>query len=542
MSYLSIIALILTLLLLGAMMINRRLTKLNFRLREENKKIKASEQQFRYLIEEAPKAILTLTKDLQLIYANRAALHILGAKSKNELVGKGAYDLIIPTEHPLLNENMKKFVNGERMYDVIYKVKTLKENIINFEMSSILLHFNNEVCIQVIGEDITEKLKESEERYRILQRSLDHFTQDLSKVMTTTDLEERLILEIKEILKIDTVSIIEIDDRLNLYRCTGANSDFHEEILKHFDELKTIGELVNFGRGCFVKIGEIHGRINLLCIEHNDQACKRLSQAVWLQSISRYVSVLYENLSIIEDLAQELEQKSQDKTTPRWILRLLFHIAEKERFRLSADLHDSVLQNQILWYRKLQTLRSDKELPLSVDQELLLIENGLLEIIQQIRITCNFLRPPYLKEQGLIVALESLFSHEQNNVNFKIQFDYENLRLRITEEEMITLYRIAQELLANARKHSQADKVEFSLSTFEGVVYFNYQDNGVGMDFERLDYSFEHIGMSGIKKRVDSIGGEIELHSAPGKGFQLLISISEDNHKSGHSLLSEVFK
>lgn len=188
-----------------------------------------------------------------------------------------------------------------------------------------------------------------------LQESLDHFSQDLFKVMKISDLEERLILELKGILGLDGFYIIEIDDKLNLYRSTGGSSDFDESVLHDYDQMILIGDIVKVQHGCFVKVGETNGRIILLCMENCQDIAETMPQRVWLQTISRNVSVLYENLITIKDLAKELEQRSQDRSTPRWILRLLFLVAEKERMNLSADLHDSVRQNQILWYRKLES-------------------------------------------------------------------------------------------------------------------------------------------------------------------------------------------
>ncbi len=387
-----------------------------------------------------------------------------------------------------------------------------------------------------------EKLKDSEERYRLLQESLDHFSQDLFKVMKVSDLESRFIIELKDILQLEEIYIIEIDDRLNLYSSTGGAADFHELILQNYDQRVPIGEIVKIELGSFVKIGETNGRIILLCIENERDISEILPQRIWLQTICRYVSVLYDNLFTIEDLGKELEQRSQEKSTPRWILRLLFLVAEKERMKLSADLHDSVLQNQIIWYRKLQSIHSDFDLTPGLKQEIEGIEHGFLEIISQIRATCNDLRPPYLKEQGLIKALESLFLHTMETADCHIEFNYGGLKHELSEEEMITLYRIAQELLANARKHSNATKVEFMISSINDIIYFCYQDDGIGMNLDRAVDTFQHIGLSGIKKRVDSLEGELEMYSAPGKGVNLLISIPIANKNVQKSMLFEVFK
>src|SRR5690606_20320405 len=94
--------------------------------------------------------------------------------------------------------------------------------------------------------------------------------------------------------------------------------------------------------------------------------------------------------------------------TPQWMLRLLFRLSEKERATLSSDLHDAVLQDLIIWYRKLESLRSQHRFEDGTERELRRIEEGLLDAIHQIRITCNELRPPFLLKMGLDESLKSL--------------------------------------------------------------------------------------------------------------------------------------
>jgi two-component system, NarL family, sensor histidine kinase ComP len=128
------------------------------------------------------------------------------------------------------------------------------------------------------------------------------------------------------------------------------------------------------------------------------------------------------------------------------------------------------------------------------------------------------------------------------NVEYTIEFDYAGLKYSLSEEEMITLYHVTQELLANAGKHSHATKIEFMISSIDDTIYFSYQDDGVGMDIEQSVDSFKHIGLSGIKTRVDSIEGEMEMYSAHGKGVNLLITIPTGEKKLLNSMLFEVFK
>ena len=95
----------------------------------------------------------------------------------------------------------------------------------------------------------------------------------------------------------------------------------------------------------------------------------------------------------------------------------------------------------------------------------------------------------------------------------------------IEKEYELPLYRVVQELLNNAMKHSEATHVNLSLTQQNQILTIDYQDNGVGMEIAQLKDSFETIGLSGIKERIKSIGGTVKIHSNPGNGMRILIEI-----------------
>ncbi|MCY9698005.1 sensor histidine kinase [Paenibacillus alginolyticus] len=179
----------------------------------------------------------------------------------------------------------------------------------------------------------------------------------------------------------------------------------------------------------------------------------------------------------------------------------------------------------IIWYRKLESLRSTAAFAEVTQFELKQIEEGLLDAIHQIRITCNELRPPFLLKMGLVESLKSLFSYTRMFSNYEIEFSAEQMGYALTEEQILGFYRIVQELLNNATKHSRADKVTMALTTEDGQIHFSYLDDGIGMDVSALEGSFQSMGIAGIEKRVLSLEGDVELKSAPGQGFHVRISL-----------------
>ncbi|RXT02354.1 PAS domain S-box protein [Ammoniphilus sp. CFH 90114] len=356
--------------------------------------------------------------------------------------------------------------------------------------------------IHGIIKDITKRKREekelilSEERYKFLQQRLNRFSNDLTDVMKVSELENRLIDEVRAVLQVTDVSIVEVPK--------GKES----MTLNPHETWIVIGE----------KEHPVYLRITM------NQSLLRIEEE-WLDTAVHYVTILYDNLHLIEDLMKRLEQFVTTKETPKWMLRLLFNLSEKERSSLSSDLHDSVLQDLIIWYRKLESLRSTTIFEEKIERELTQIEEGLLDAIHQIRITCNELRPPFLLKMGLVESLKSLFEYTRMFANYEIEFTAQELQVTLNEEQIIGLYRIVQELLNNASKHSRASKITLSLSSQANHVQFSYSDDGVGMNLSGLEGSFDHMGISGIEKRVLSLEGHVDFRSAPQQGFHVTIQV-----------------
>jgi signal transduction histidine kinase len=203
----------------------------------------------------------------------------------------------------------------------------------------------------------------------------------------------------------------------------------------------------------------------------------------------------------------------------------MFNISENERKRLSQDLHDAALQEQIIWYRKLDLLMMDESITEDIREQLGQIAEGLLDVVYQIRITCNELRPPLLTEEGLTTSLEALFDFTQLRTNYSIQFDAADYEHTINDDLLIGLYRIVQELLANATKHSRATEVRIALSSQFDQIRLTYEDNGVGMDFRTMKDSYNRMGIHGMKERVRSMNGLIEFGSSDSNGLAVSITI-----------------
>ncbi|MBD8499422.1 ATP-binding protein [Paenibacillus arenosi] len=384
-----------------------------------------------------------------------------------------------------------------------------------------------------------------------LQEGLDRYSSALSKVMKRDDLERSLSQEIRTLMPVEDIYFFTIDK--------GAGSIEHSEDMQLCEEdhklllgrrsLK-VADIVTLEDGLCLIIGRRNDQLYAIWIGNKvNNTTFNVDELRWFKTVANYTSILNENLYLIQNLLNDLETEMQKgRGASPWVLRLIFCLSENERRRLASDLHDSALQDQLIWFRKLETFLTDYKYELSSEsmQQLYDIKEGLLDVIFQIRETCNELRPPLLKELGLQQALDSLLDHMRLHVNYDVQFHVEPLQSMLSEEQITAVYRIVQELLRNTSKHAQANKVWIELRQKNDQVYFTYQDDGIGMDLHQMESSFSHMGMSGIRERVISLEGEIEFHSEKGHGFEVQIMLptilssskGENEHERDSYLIS----
>ncbi|WP_338552942.1 ATP-binding protein [Paenibacillus sp. KS-LC4] len=370
------------------------------------------------------------------------------------------------------------------------------------------------------------------------QDSLDRFSRKIARVMKRDDLEMVLKEEIGALLPASRIDFLVVDQVEALVIPAGVQDDEQSTaiFLLQVTESLQVGEVVELPHGLGLIIGCQKSKQYIVWIGSKTNHTRFNSDELrWLKTLANYASIVFENLYLIESLIEDLESevKKEQATTP-WILRLLFCLSENERRKLAADLHDSALQDQLLWYRRLEALMLDHPITEKLEVELDEIKEGLLDVIHQIRETCNELRPPLLKEMGIVEALESIIEHTQMRNNFAVDFRAKPFDNLLNEEQITAIYRIVQELLRNADKHARANLVTLELEQRTNIVYFHYKDDGVGMDVDYMEASFEHMGLSGIKERVASLEGEITFRSKRGKGLEVIIILPQ-NMTTGRS-------
>jgi two-component system, NarL family, sensor histidine kinase ComP len=475
-----------------------------------------SQQLFETVLKYTSDLLIIVDRNRHIIYISPNVYEMTGYTAEESLNRDGFYFI-----HPVDKENLlnrhKNLLASKQSNTSEYRIIKKDGEIRYFECKTTPLP-NTENYLQVVSvRDVTERkqmemdLEYHKNRHEILQNSLKHFSNDLSSVMKLSDLEARLIKELETILPNSNPAILK-----------KGSEDGPELIL---------GKIEIVSEKMLIKIGERKQCPYILSVSAN--VINEKMESIWLETLAHYSRMVFENLMMIENLVDQLETASHSKESPQWFLRMIFNLQEQQRLTLSSDLHDTVLQDQIDLFRKLESLINRYEIEKSAKSKLVEIEQGLLDIIHEIRVTCNNLRPPLLRELGLERSLENLFEHIQVTSTYKIIFSTKDLSLvMLSEEQTIGIYRIVQEFLHHAEETSKANLIKFDVYYEKDRLKLEYSDDGVDFEVNNENPSNKNMRLTNIKQRVQSLGGKIEISSRHDYGLNAVLEMPTEIERS----------
>jgi len=196
---------------------------------------------------------------------------------------------------------------------------------------------------------------------------------------------------------------------------------------------------------------------------------------------------------------------------------------EKERSRIATELHDrlgSLLSTVKLHFSSIEAAySSNNEEKESFSFALDLLDNS----VQEVRSISHNLSKGILTQFGLVAAVENLRDTINAAGKIQIKLIKAGPKTKLTSETEIELFRIIQELVTNAIKHSHSKEIFVQLMSDEEGLNVFVEDYGVGFDMKKM--KSKGIGLKNLKIRVENIGGSYHYESSLGKGTSIIIEI-----------------
>lgn len=209
----------------------------------------------------------------------------------------------------------------------------------------------------------------------------------------------------------------------------------------------------------------------------------------------------------------------------------------QERERLAAELHDTLAQELssiVMLLEAAQTSVGTASQPAAAEH-LTHALRAARDSLRQIRRVVWSLRPEALERGTLVEALERLAADVSRDGSWAVRLQVVGDQHALATETQVTLLRVAQEALANARRHARADAVTLTLSFADDRVVLDVRDDGAGFDPARVEPGSEighHLGLVAMRERVEALGGRLTIETAPGAGTTVVAAIPA--HQSAH--------
>ncbi|HEY6141903.1 MAG TPA: PAS domain S-box protein [Flavobacterium sp.] len=482
--------------------------------------LRESEEKYRSLVENSPDAVVIYI-DGNVVFVNNEAVRMIGAKNKNELIGKSVLQFIHPDSMESVIQKMIDMLKDDNASDVVEeKFIDLSGKTIHVEIKGIPTIYEQQVAVQVIIHDITER-KRTQEKIRQLSQAVEQ--SPVTIIITNTE----GAIEYVNPKFIETTGY-------TFEEVAGKNPRLLKSEHTSSDEYKKLWETLSAGK-------EWHGEF------HN---VRKDGKFYWESaSISPIINAIGETthfIAIKEDITdrkkiekQLIKAKEKAEESDRLKLAFLANMSHEIRTPMNGILgFTELLKSPSLAGEEQQEyiriIEKSGIRMLNIINDIINIskvESGQVEISlsetnvnEQIEYLYNFFKPE-AKQKGILLSIDNPLTDNKAIIN--------------TDQEK--MYAILTNLVKNAIKFTDSGSIDFGYVKKDDFLEFYVKDTGFGISkahkkivFERFRQANESLtrthegsglGLAISRAYVEMLGGKIWLESEEGKGSSFYFTI-----------------
>jgi signal transduction histidine kinase len=231
----------------------------------------------------------------------------------------------------------------------------------------------------------------------------------------------------------------------------------------------------------------------------------------------------------------DITQRKLAETPAHELSRKLIWAQEKERTRLARELHDDLSQRLALLSIQLAELKKDYVDARYLRQQVDSITSEIQSISSDVHRMSHELHPAKLDQLGLESALRGFCRELEATHPVSISVEVVNLPNALSKDVSLCLYRVSQEALQNAIKHSGASRVKLVVKGGEGEIQLDVLDNGSGFDPKMVRLK-ESLGLISIDERIHAANGVVKIDSSVGAGTHIEAHVPIANDAEGPEL------
>jgi len=241
----------------------------------------------------------------------------------------------------------------------------------------------------------------------------------------------------------------------------------------------------------------------------------------WLDVIMR--KTILNDKPVWLGVAFNITWRKQTEQQLKNLAQRLVEAYEEERARIARELHDAIGQKLIGLKFALENI----DCHVDADEKNDALEDAhrmLTELTALVREMSLSFRPSMLDNLGLLPTFLWYFERYSERYDIQLTFNHADIDRRFPEVVEITAYRVIQEALTNVVRHARVKNVGVSVQAINDHLHIRIHDDGVGFDIESRE-TYDSRGLTGMRERVELLGGDFLIESEPGGGVTITASI-----------------
>jgi PAS domain S-box-containing protein len=537
--------------------------------KKAEQELRESEGRYRALVDAMPEAVF-VHRGGKALFANRAALNLIGARTLAELTDRSVWWFPSDADREMVRERTRAIIEeGAVVEPLETRIRKLDGTYIWVESQGVRVDYEGASAAQVVMHEVTaRKLRQQADAQRgeRIQRQSEALVRLASRNDATwTDLLARLRLICQtsaEVLTAERVCIWLLEEDLRTLRCAAdcgrAPGRNRENAMLATSRLVSCLAAMGSERVLEATDAAADARLSELMragiawpsaksiMASAVRSSGELSGFVLFESCEKPRAWAQDEVSFAAGVADQVTQALLDSQREQVLKDLrslaaeLMRIQDEERRRIGRDLHDSTGQTLAALEMDLTRLMHHARSLAPKEQELLAECVRLAGVCSaEIRTASYLLHPPLLDELGLVSALRWLADGLRQRGVIEVQLELPESIPRLRPEEELTLFRVAQEALTNAHRHSASPWVVMRLKAQPDAVQLEIEDAGRGLEADdEADETGANdregsgpsrasdggmrvgVGLAGMRERIRQVGGTFAVEST-GSGTRI---------------------
>ena len=248
-------------------------------------------------------------------------------------------------------------------------------------------------------------------------------------------------------------------------------------------------------------------------------------EVLWVERNSRAYFDAHGRVLRIIGMAADITQRKRGEEALSSISRRLIQAQEAERARIARDLHDDIGQRLALMAVTVEQLTHTRSRASDEGRSLLdSLQTQTAEISASVQAIAHELHSSRLQHLGVVAALKGFCAELSTQQKVEVDFSYADVPPGVPAETSLCLFRVGQEALHNAVRHSGVRQFEVQLRGTTDALQLTVRDKGLGFDPENA-IDGRGLGLTSMKERLKLVGGELLIESRSTRGTTIVARV-----------------